>query len=111
MAKVLTTASKCVPNLINLSSKTSAINVRSSSPIYRSYSIQQTCNPLLTNNIHSHQQTYFSTKYQSNSIQPKNFIYHDPLFIPKRGNASQPKGFIGSLMDNIKEELNKNKDI
>lgn len=29
----------------------------------------------------------------------------------KRGNASQPKGFFGSLMDNIKDELNKNKDI
>ena len=29
----------------------------------------------------------------------------------KRGNASQPKGFFGSLLDNIKDELNKNKDI
>ncbi len=29
----------------------------------------------------------------------------------KRGNASQSKGFFGSLMDNIKDELNKNKDI
>jgi len=31
--------------------------------------------------------------------------------LQKRGNASQPKGFFGSLMDNIKEEFNKNKDI
>ena len=31
--------------------------------------------------------------------------------LQKRGNASQPKGFFGSLVENIKEELNKNKDI
>jgi len=104
MAKVLTTASKCVPNLITLSSKTSAINnVRSASPVYRSYSIQQTRN----NNIHYH----FSTINQSRLVQPNVFIYHDPLFISKRGNASQPKGFLGSLIDNIKDELNKSKDI
>jgi len=29
----------------------------------------------------------------------------------KRGNASQPKGFFGSLIENIKDEFNKNKDI
>jgi len=93
MAKVLTTASKCVPNLIVLSTKTSSTHLRSSSPIYRTYSIQNA--PSATRKLVQHSQ----------------FLYHDPMFIAKRGNASQPKGFFGSLVENIKEEFNKNKDI
>ncbi|CAF0969032.1 unnamed protein product [Rotaria sordida] len=111
MAKVLTTASKCVPNLITLSSKASTINIRSSSPIHRSYSIQLGRYPSSNNNIHLHKQNHISITNHNRLVQPNCFIYHDPLFISKRGNASQPKGFFGSLIDNIKEELNKNKDI
>ncbi|CAF1422943.1 unnamed protein product [Rotaria sp. Silwood1] len=111
MAKVLTTASKCVPNLITLSSKTSTINIRSLSPIHRSYSIEHGRYSSLNNNIHSNQQNHISNINKNRLLQPTYFIYHDPIFISKRGNASQPKGFFGSLIDNIKEEFNKNKDI
>ncbi|CAF0998549.1 unnamed protein product [Adineta ricciae] len=112
MAKVLTTASKCVPNLITLSAKTTTINnVRSASPVHRSYSMQQVHLPLTNNAIHSHQQLLSCSLRQSRLVQSNSFIYHDPLFIQKRGNASQPKGFFGSLLDDIKSELNKNKDI
>ncbi|UJR13491.1 hypothetical protein I4U23_000505 [Adineta vaga] len=111
MAKVLTTASKCVPNLITLSSKTSTVNVRSASPVSRSYSMQQIRLPSMSNSNHLHQQIHTSSLRQNRIIQSNTFIYHDPLFIQKRSNASQPKGFFGSLVDNIKDELNKNKDI
>ncbi|CAF3306792.1 unnamed protein product [Rotaria socialis] len=112
MSKVLTTASKCVPNLITLSSKTSTINARSSSPSHRSYSIQHTRYPSsLSNNIRLRQPTQISSINQSRLLQLNNLIYYDPLFTLKRGNASQPKGFLGSLMDNIKEEFTKNKEI
>ncbi|CAF5213876.1 unnamed protein product [Rotaria magnacalcarata] len=112
MSKVLTTASKCVPNLITLSSKTSTINARSSSPIHRSYSIQHTrYTSSLSHNIRSRQPTQISSINQSRLLQLNNLIYYDPLFTFKRGNASQPKGFLGSLMDNIKEEFTKNKEI
>lgn len=56
--------------------------------------------------------TFSSLSKQNNRIDSrKSLVYYDSTFLSKHFLSTQPKGFFGSLFDNIKEELNKNKEI
>ena len=130
MAKVLTTASKCVPNLMVCL----GVSLRISFPILLCIgslveskpSAVTVCFTYLPNICHSTGPWSFvdlppidsiESIYLSRSIVHfgrsclcRNAMRTTRSF-QKRGNASQPKGFFGSLIDDIKEEFGKNKDI
>ncbi|CAF0975450.1 unnamed protein product, partial [Didymodactylos carnosus] len=105
MAKVLTTAKVCAPNLLLLTKNPSS--TRSSN---RSYTIQQSCPRTTGHSLITQQQLHILTRNHNPFVNSNNFTLN-PVLILFRGNAQQPKGFLSKLMDDIQEEFSKNKDI